>query len=56
MKKYLVTFSIFFLFSGCTQIITAPISVAGAVAGAAIDVTAATARAVTGGGDDEDED
>ena len=56
MKKRLLLVSTFLLLNGCTQIITAPISAAGAVAGAAIDVTAATARAVTGGGDDEDKD
>jgi len=54
MKKILLLISAFLLLNGCTQIITAPISVAGSVAGAAIDVTAATARAVTGGSDDED--
>ncbi len=56
MKKTLLLISTFLLLNGCTQIITAPISAAGAVAGAAIDVTAATARAVTGGSDDEDDD
>ncbi|MCH9739752.1 MAG: hypothetical protein K0U38_02775 [Epsilonproteobacteria bacterium] len=45
--------SLFFM-SGCTQIITAPIAVAGSVAGAAIDVTAAGVRAIAGS-DDEDE-
>ena len=54
MKKTLLFISTFLLLNGCTQIITAPISAAGAVAGAAIDVTAATARAVTGGSDDDD--
>ena len=54
MKKTLVLITTFLLLNGCTQIITAPISVAGAVAGATIDVTAATARAITGGSDDDD--
>jgi len=40
--------------SGCTQIITAPIKVVGAVAGAAIDVTAAGVRAVAGSDDEDD--
>ncbi len=56
MKHTLLFITMLLLLNGCTQIITAPISAAGAVAGAAIDVTAATARAVTGGGDDEDKD
>jgi len=34
--------------SGCTQVITAPISVAGAVAGAAIDVGSSAVGAVIG--------
>lgn len=41
--------------NGCTQIITAPIKVVGAVAEAAIDVGAAGVRAVAGS-DDEDDD
>jgi uncharacterized protein YceK len=55
MKKILVYLGLLLLLNGCTQIITAPISVAGAVVGATIDVGAAGVRAVTGG-DDEDED
>ena len=42
--------------NGCTQIITAPISIAGSVAGAAIDVGAAGVRAVAGSDDDEKDD
>ena len=53
MKKYLFYLLVIFLFNACTQIVTTPISVAGAVAGAAIDVTAATARAVAGRGDED---
>lgn len=53
MKKSLLLLSTLLLMNGCTQVITAPISAAGAVAGAAIDVTAATARAITGGSDDD---
>jgi len=52
MRKYILFLSIIFLLGGCTQIITAPISVAGSVAGATIDVTSATAHAVAGGDDD----
>ena len=54
MKQFtLIVITIVFM-SGCTQIITAPIKVVGAVAGAAIDVTAAGVRAVAGSDDDED--
>jgi len=38
---------------GCTTLITAPIEIAGAVAGAAIDVGAAGVRAVSGSDDNE---
>lgn len=48
----LILLTIVFI-SGCTQVITAPIKVVGAVAGAAIDVTAAGVRAVTGSDDDD---
>lgn len=51
MKKYILLISIFLFTTGCTQVITAPIKVVGAVAGAAIDVGAAGVRAVTGGDD-----
>jgi uncharacterized protein YceK len=41
------------LLSGCTQVVTAPIEVTGAVVGATIDVTGAAVNAVT---DDDEED
>lgn len=44
------------LFSGCTQVVTAPIDIAGSVAGATIDVADATVDAVTDSDDDEDDD
>jgi len=44
-KTALYTLTILFL-SGCTQVVTAPISVAGAVAGTTIDVAGATIGAV----------
>ncbi len=51
MKKYIfILLSLLFL-NGCTQIITAPISIAGSVVGATIDVGAAGVRAVAGGDD-----
>jgi len=53
MKRLTLMLVTTLLMSGCTQVITAPINVVGAVAGAAIDVTAAGVRAVAGS-DDED--
>ena len=53
MKQTLLFVATLLLINGCTQLITAPISVAGSVAGAAIDVTSATVHAVTGSGDDD---
>lgn len=49
----LILLSMLFI-SACTQVITAPVKVVGAVAGAAIDVGAAGVRAVAGSDDDED--
>ena len=46
-------------FSGCTQVVTAPISIAGSVAGAAIDVTGSAVGAavdIASSGDDEEDD
>lgn len=55
MKKFgLMLITIMFM-SGCTQVITAPIKVVGAVAGAAIDVGAAGVRAVAGSDDDKED-
>ena len=42
------------LLSGCTQVVTAPISIAGSVASATIDVAGSTVNAVSGS-EDEDE-
>jgi len=53
MKKILMFVLFLLLTTGCTTLITAPISLAGAVAGAAIDVGSAGVRAVTGGDDEE---
>ena len=44
------------LLSGCTQVVTAPISIAGSVASATIDVTGSAINAVSGSDDEEDED
>ena len=44
---------ILILISGCTQVVTAPIDVAGSVVGATIDVADATADAVTNSEEEE---
>jgi len=56
MKKNIFILLFILFLNGCTQIITAPISIAGSVVGATIDVGAAGVRAVTGGDDDEKDD
>jgi len=52
-KSILLTIMALTLLSGCTQIVTAPIKVAGAAVGATIDVAGSAVGAVTGGSDDE---
>jgi len=42
--------------SGCTQIVTAPIKIAGAAVSATIDVAGSAAHAVAGSDDEEKED
>ena len=44
------------LMSGCTQIVTAPIKIAGAAVSTTIDVAGSAAHAVVGSDDDEKED
>jgi len=48
LKKLIILTLTLLAFSGCTQVITAPIKVAGAVAGAAIDVGSSAVGAVVG--------
>ncbi|NKQ40925.1 MAG: hypothetical protein HF962_05070 [Sulfurovum sp.] len=62
MKKLTLLAIIFLntlLFSGCTQIVTAPIKLAGAVVGTTLDVAGsaggAVVNTVTGGSGDEDD-
>jgi len=53
MKKItLYTIITLVFISGCTQLVTAPIAITGAVIGTTIDVTAATAGAIAGYYDD----
>ncbi len=54
MKKLtLYSIMILVLLSGCTQVVTAPISIAGAAVGATIDVTGSAVGAVVGSDDDD---
>jgi len=53
-KLTLYSIMISVLLSGCTQVVTAPIYVAGAVVSTTIDVTGSAVGAVVGS-DDEDE-
>jgi len=55
MKKLtIVSIMILVLLSGCTQVVTAPISIAGSAVSATIDVTGSAVGTVVGS-DDEDE-
>ena len=54
-KCTLSTIITILLMSGCTQVVTAPISIAGSVVGATIDATGSAVGAVVGS-DDEDDD
>jgi len=58
MRLLVITIFTLFIFNGCTQIVTAPISIAGKAVGATIDVAGAAGGAVvntvTGGSDDDD--
>lgn len=51
-KSISYTFVLLTLCSGCTQVITAPISIVGATVGATIDVAGSAVGAVTGSDDD----
>ncbi|EIF50919.1 DUF6726 family protein [Sulfurovum sp. AR] len=42
--------------SGCTQVVTAPISVAGSVVGTTLDVAGGTVGVITGSDDEDDEE
>jgi uncharacterized protein YceK len=53
MKNFILIIMIL-LISGCTQVVTAPIKITGAVVSSTIDVVGATAHAVTGSDDDDD--
>lgn len=59
MKKILIIIPTIIAFSGCTQIVTAPISLAGSVVSTTIDVAGAAGGAVvntvTGGSANKDD-
>jgi len=54
--KFFKLIIIVFLISGCTQVVTAPIKITGAVVSSTIDVVGATAHAITGSNEDEKSD
>jgi len=55
-KLTLYSIMVLVLLSGCTQVVTAPIDIAGSVVGATIDVADATIDAVSDSDDEEQED
>jgi uncharacterized protein YceK len=55
MKKIILLIMTLVLASGCTQVVTAPIKITGAVVSSTIDVVGATAHAIAGSDDDEEE-
>jgi uncharacterized protein YceK len=55
MQKIILLIITLILVSGCTQVVTAPIKITGAVVSSTIDVVGATAHAIAGS-DDEDEE
>jgi uncharacterized protein YceK len=54
-KSTIFLMTIIISLSGCTQVITAPIKIAGAAVGATLDVAGSAAHAVVGSDDDEKE-
>lgn len=55
MKKLaLYTIMVLVFLSGCTQVVTAPISIVGSVASATIDVAGSAVHAVASSDDDDD--
>lgn len=55
-KSTLYSIMALVLLSGCTQIVTAPISIAGSVVSTTIDVAGSTINAVAGSEDEGKED
>jgi len=53
MKKMIILILTTFFISGCTQVVTAPIKITGAVVSSTIDVVGATAHAVAGSDEDD---
>jgi uncharacterized protein YceK len=53
MKKTVIFTIMILVISGCTQVVTAPIKITGAVVSSTIDVVGATAHAVAGSDEDD---
>jgi uncharacterized protein YceK len=56
MKIIINTIIMILVLTGCTQVVTAPIKVTGAVVGATIDIVGATTRAVAGSNDKKEKE
>jgi uncharacterized protein YceK len=56
MKKIISLIITLILVSGCTQVVTAPIKITGAVVSSTIDIIGATAHAVAGSDGKEESD
>ena len=55
-KLTLYSIMVLLLLSGCTQVVTAPIDIAGSVVGATITVAGATVDAVSDSDDEEEKE
>jgi uncharacterized protein YceK len=56
LKKFTLYPIIILLLSGCTQVVTAPISIAGSVVGATVDVAGSAVGAAINIANSDDED
>ncbi len=55
-QSTLYLFITLLFFSGCTQVVTAPVKVAGSVVGTTLDVASGTVGVITGTGSDDEDD
>jgi len=56
MKRYSVLLPILLLFSGCTQVVTAPISIAGSAVSATVEVAGSAVGAAVDAATSDDEE
>ena len=55
MKTIIILITTILISTGCTQVVTAPIKITGAVVSSTIDVVGATAHAVAGNNDEDEQ-